>query len=86
MNAKVINIWGWRRPKKLDEPYCAIPMRVKLRNGWGYWDLRGGCFRRLTEDVTMLVDWIGENEQELYGRLDDGRRICIDSRAVIGPA
>jgi hypothetical protein len=86
MNAKVINIREWKRPRKLDEPYCAIPMRVKLRNGWGYWDLRGGCFRRLAEDVNMLVDWIGENEQELYGRLDDGRRICIDSRAVIGPA
>jgi hypothetical protein len=86
MTAKVIDIWKWRRPRKLGEPYCAIPMRVKLRSGWGYWDLRGGCFRRLTEDVTMLVDWIGENEQELYGRLDDGRRICIDSRAVIGPA
>jgi len=85
MNDKVIDIREWKRPRKPIEP-CGIPMRVKLRSGWGYWDLRGGCFRRLTQDVTMLVDWIGENEQQLYGRLDDGRRICIDSLAVIGPA
>ena len=59
MNAKVINIREWKRPRKPNEPYCAIPMRVKLRSGWGYWDLRGGCFRRLTED------------KDRFARLDD---------------
>ena len=81
---KVIDIWKWRRPRKLDEPHCAIPMRVKLRNGWGYWDLRGGCFRRLTEDVNMLVDWIGENEQEELALVHILQRINFLTELEIG--
>jgi hypothetical protein len=28
MNDKVINIREWKRPRKLDEPYCAIPVEA----------------------------------------------------------
>jgi len=61
---------------------------VKIRKGWGYWDLthyaRGGCFRRLTEDTTLTVD--SEHSSELYGTLPDGRRICITGRACLPEA
>jgi hypothetical protein len=59
------------------------PVRT-IRKGWGYWDLsqypRGGCIRRLTEDTALAVDT--SHAGELYGRLPDGRRICITERAA----
>jgi hypothetical protein len=62
-----------------------LPTRtVTICQGWGYWDLtrhpRGGEFRRLTQDTTLTID--AEHAGELYGKLPDGRRICITSRAV----
>jgi hypothetical protein len=58
---------------------------VRIGKGWGYWDLtnypRGGCFGRLTEDTTLTVD--AEHAGELYGKLPDGRRICIQGRACL---
>jgi hypothetical protein len=57
---------------------------VAIREGLGYRDLtrhpRGGEFRRLTADTTLTID--AEQAGELYGKLSDGRRICITSRAV----
>ena len=61
------------------------PRIVKLQSGWGYWDLtnypRGGCFRRLTADAELTIDT--EHQGELYGKLPDGRRICITGRACL---
>jgi hypothetical protein len=58
---------------------------VKLKAGWGYWDVsqypRGGCFRRLTEDTELTIDT--EHRSELYGKLPDGRRVCITGRACL---
>ena len=49
-----------------------------------YWELtghpRGGDFRRLAQDATLTID--AEHTGELYGKLPDGRRIRITSRAV----
>jgi hypothetical protein len=62
-----------------------IARTVIVRSGWGYWDLsqypRGGCFRRLVEDTTLAVDTV--HQGELYGKLPDGRRICITARAEV---
>jgi hypothetical protein len=60
-----------------------ISRTVTVGAGWGYWDLsqypRGGCFRRLTEDTTLVVETV--HQGELYDKLPDGRRICITARA-----
>jgi hypothetical protein len=62
-----------------------ISRTVTVGAGWGYWDLtqypRGGCFRRLTEDTALVVDT--EHQGELYGKLPDGSRICIQGRACL---
>lgn len=59
---------------------------VTLEPGWGYWDLtnfpRGGCFRRLTQSTTLEVD--ADHGGEFYGKLPDGRRICVTKRAAVG--
>ena len=58
---------------------------VTIHKGWGYWDLtnypRGGCFRRLTEDTTLTIDT--EHKGEFYGKLPDGRRICITGASCL---
>lgn len=53
--------------------------RVTARAGWGFWS--GLTFGRLRADAAGTVD-VYDSPSRVYVRLDDGRRISTDARAL----